>query len=195
MDHADPPPDDKARYPEEVDITVQPGEGVDFVGTFDTRGDGTYRIGYNYTHSDPAVEEIIPSVAAIVDDVATADVDESADAIDGDAVTVYWASTGIAIESQPDDDGDATFVDVLVADVRSRAIVVDDSETGSDVVPKVYYYDEEDTFVVGGTGATFEMWEEALSDGNPAQVQWESYEFDRPRDRAVWELTLNCDDE
>ena len=82
-----------------------------------------------------------------------------------------------------------------MADVRSRAIVVDDSETGSDVVPKVYYYDEEDTFVVEGVGATFEMWEEALSDGNPAQVQWESYEFNRPRDRAVWELTLNCDDE
>ena len=78
------------------------------------------------------------------------------------------------------------------------AIVVDDSEAGGDVVPKVYYYDEEDTFVVGGTGATFEMWEEALSatlddnDAAPAQVQWESYEFDRPRDRAVWELTLTC---
>ena len=61
--------DDNARYPEEVDITVQPGEdGDDFVGTFDTRRDGTYRIGYNYTRSDPAVEEITPSVAAIVDD-------------------------------------------------------------------------------------------------------------------------------
>ena len=59
----------------------------------------------------------------------------------------------------------------------------------------VYYYDEEDTFVVGGVGATFEMWDEALSEGDPAQVQWESYEFDRPRDRAVWELTINCSDD
>ena len=186
------PADDNARYPEEVDITVQPGEGNDFVGTFDTRRDGTYRIGYNYTRSDPAVEEITPSVAAIPEDATTDPVIPAVEAIDGDAVTVYWASTGIAIESQPDDDGDATFVDVLVADVRSRAIVVDDRETGSDVVPKVYYYDEEDTFVVEGVGATFEMWEEALSDGNPVQVQWESYEFNRPRDRAVWELTLTC---
>ena len=200
------PLDDAARYPEEVDITLQEGEdgdndgnaGDDFVGTFNTRRNGTYRIGYNYTGEDPAVEEITPSVAAISDDSETTEVDESADAIPGDPVTVYWASTGIAIKSQPDGDGDATLVDVLVADVRSRAIVVDDSEAGGDVVPKVYYYDEEDTFVVGGTGATFEMWEEALSatlddnDAAPAQVQWESYEFNRPRDRAVWELTLTC---
>ena len=212
---------DNARYPEEVDITVQdnedgdgndnPGQtGDDVSGTFDTRRNGTYRIGYNYTDDEPVVEEITPSVAeipAVPDDPATPDVDEAMDAIPaipGSVLQVFWANTGTSVESDHDDNNTVDLLDVLVADVDSRAIVVDESDpngnrVGGDLqadelTPMVYYYDEEDTFIVGGIGATFEMFEEALADGNPAQVQWESYEFDRPRDRAVWELTLNCDD-
>ena len=63
----------------------------------------------------------------------------------------------------------------------------------------VYFYDEEDTFIVGGIGATIEMFEEALAatwvtrGAYPDTVQWESYDYDRPRDRAIWELTLSCE--
>ena len=64
----------------------------------------------------------------------------------------------------------------------------------------VYYYDEEDTFVVGGTPATLEMFEEALEatfddDGiYPSMLLWESYDFYQPRDRAIFELTMACTD-
>ena len=64
----------------------------------------------------------------------------------------------------------------------------------------VYYYDEEDTFIVGTVGATFEMWEEALGatfkdDGAyPDRVDWTGFEFNRPRDRAIWTLTMSCVD-
>ncbi len=217
--------DDNARYPEEVDVTVQDNEdgddngtdgesGDDVSGTFDTRRNGTYRIGYNYTDDEPVVEEITPSVAAVAavlgdnpETTATEDdfeLEAARDAIPGSVLQVFWANTGTSVESDHDDDNTVDLLDVLVADVDSRAIVVDESDpngnrVGDDLqadelTPMVYYYDEEDTFIVGGIGATFEMFEEALADGNPAQVQWESYEFDRPRDRAVWELTLNCDD-
>ena len=198
--------EDMARYPEEVDITLQANEdgnndgtaGDDFVGSFNTRRDGTYRIGYNYTEDVPAVEAITPTVLAVADNPATANIDESLAEIPGGAAKVYFARIGTEIESPPGDNREAGFIDVLVADVASRALVVDDERgsrmdrEGDDATPMVYYYDEEDTFVVGNTGATLEMWEEALENAGPYQVKWESYEFDRPRDSAVWELTILC---
>ena len=215
--------DDNARYPEEVDRTIQPrennadgsGTDTDTVGSFNTRRDGTYRIGYNYTGTTSAVETIYAHIRAVTgDNPATADTVEEdfvltarlpAAAADDSTANVYFAEIGTRIESDLATTGTAEFVPLLVADTASRAVVVDvdttadvasaDSTTATTGVnPKVYYYDEEDTFVVGNTGATFEMWEEALTaiaDGKvTATVQWESYEFDRPRDRAVWELTL-----
>ena len=202
--------DDEVNYPEEVDITVQAREdgnndgdvGDDFVGSFNTRRNGTYRIGYNYTESVPAVETITPTVIAVADNPNTVDIDESRAAFSGTGESVYFARIGTEIESpagDPDSGStEASFVDVLVADVDSRALVVDDSrgaqsnDESDAVTPMVYFYDEEDTFVVGNTGATLEMWEEALVEAGPYQVKWESYEFDRPRDSAVWELTILC---
>ena len=200
---ADP---DRARYPEEVDITIQDNEDAtqlldgdddpipspgqdddDEVGTFDTRRNGTYRIGYTYIDDEAVAEIVDPSVAAVPavlgDNPATTDVEEddfeleaARDAIPGDPLLVFWARTGTSVESDLDiDGGDALSLDVLIADVDSRAIVVDESAVANnrnadgdlqagELTPMVYYYDEEDTFVVGGTGATFEMWEEALAD-------------------------------
>ena len=61
--------------------------------------------------------------------------------------------------------------------------------------PKVYYYDGEDTFIVGDTPASLEMFEEVLAavDADKVTIEsilWESYDFDRPNDRAIWELKL-----
>ena len=214
--------DDDARYPEEVDRTIQQGENnadgtgtdTDTVGSFNTRRDGTYRIGYNYTGTTPAVETIRSFIRQVLgDNPATETVEENFELVarlpaataDDDTTNVYFADIGTRLESDITTSGTAEFLNVLVADTGSRAVVVDintaadvdstDSTTATTgVTPQVYYYDEEDTFVVGNTGATFEMWEEALAavaDGKAtATVQWESYEFDRPRDRAVWELTL-----
>jgi len=216
----DPPtvssPADRVRYPEEVDRTIQIGENGngndtpneaddDVVGTFKTRRDGTYRIGYNYTGTSQAVETIRSFIRAVVEDGTTVSPRLPAAAADDDTTNVYFADIGTRLESDITARGTAEFLNVLVADTASRAVVVDidtttdvastDSNTATTgVTPQVYYYDEEDTFVVGNTGATFEMWEEALAaiaaGDVTATVQWESYEFDRPRDRAVWELTL-----
>ncbi|MDE2753763.1 MAG: S-layer homology domain-containing protein [Gemmatimonadota bacterium] len=218
---------DNARYPEEVDRTVQErennadgqGTDTDTVGSFNTRRDGTYRIGYNYTGSGPAVETVRSFIRQVLGDNPDTDAEETdfelvarlpAAAADDGTTNVYFAQVGTRLESDITTSGTAEFLNVLVADTASRAVVVD-IDTAADVDstnsttattgvnPQVYYYDEEDTFVVGNTGATFEMWEEALAaiaDGKATgTVQWESYEFDRPRDRAVWELTLvTCGD-
>ena len=128
-------------YPEEVDVTVQDGEdgnddgtpGDDAVGTFNTRRNGTYRIGYNYADDEAVVEVVSPSVAEIpaVPDDPDTDEDEAMDAIpavEGTDVMVFWAKTGTTIESDHDGDNTAELLDVLVADVASRAIVVDESD-------------------------------------------------------------------
>ena len=135
------PADDRARYPEEVDVTVQDGEdgnddgtpGDDAVGTFNTRRNGTYRIGYNYADDEAVVEVVSPSVAEIpaVPDDPDTDGNEAMDAIpavEGTDVMVFWAKTGTTIESDHDGDNTAELLDVLVADVASRAIVVDESD-------------------------------------------------------------------
>ena len=66
-----------------------------------------------------------------------------------------------------------------------------------------YFYDEDDTFIISaGVGATFEMFEEALSatykdDGIYVDyVSWENYSITRPGrvNRTIWELTLSCTD-
>ena len=202
----------------------------DYAGLFRTRRNGAYRIGYTFHGDDPAAEVIQPELAFYTrgddpdteDDLGTTDVVENLETDyitgvirtdDGDSVTVYWAEVG---ESEESSDGIDTpgAVDVLAVDVPNRLIVANEgvvADPGDGVTndpdveaeranPMVYYYDDEDTFIVGGIGATIEMFEEALSAtwstrrAYPDTVQWESYDYGRPRDRAIWELTLSCEE-
>lgn len=202
--------DDEARYPEAVDDTVEddeaaddasPKQAEDVSSRLDTRRNGTYRIGYSYTGSDPKTETITPDgeIPAVVDNPdTTEDETAAAEVVPGDAVTVYFAKVGNSSSSHTTPGGDAESVEILVPDTDSRAIVVNEgADTGDN--PQVYYYDEEDNFTVDGIPATLEMFEEALGltlkddKFRPDRVLWESYDFHRPGDRAIFELTMSCD--
>ena len=222
--------DDEVTYPEEVDDTVQASEDTimdgadgpdddtldnepnpgqdndDLEGTFKTRRNGSYRIGYTYTGDSAQTEEITPdSVQILGDNPDTADVVETDFELiaqeEGSAVSVYWAKVGNSVKSVTTADGDAAMVPVLVRDVANRTIVANEptAETDTDN-PMAYFYDEDDTFIIAGVGATFEMFEEALSatfkdDGIYVDmVQWENYVSSRPGrvSRTIWEVSLSC---
>jgi hypothetical protein len=224
-DFAEDADDDEVRYPEEVDITVQSNEngndndvdgeeGDDVSGSFETRRNGQARIGYRFTGNDPRREAITPSVLPVLgDNPSTADVETdfvlrigiAADTAND--MAVYWAEIGSEEDSEDLDNATADdSVLLLVPDVRERRIVVnegtfqDTDETpdptmDAEFVPMIYEYDPEDTFVVGGTGATLAMFEEALEAAATfpgSRITWESYQYDRPKDHAVWTVSLNC---
>ena len=207
------PDPDQVTYPEEVDDTLQDGEDAngdgtaddDVTGTFSTRRNGTYRIGYTYTGSNAQTEAITPeSVAILGDNPETETVEEDfvtrAQEL-GTAVNVYWTQFGNNPASDNSAGTPADSVQILVRDVASRTIVVDDGVDGGDN-PSAYFYDEDDTFIISGVGATFEMFEEALSatyrdDGiYAARVEWDNYVPSRPGrvNRTIWNLTLSCTD-
>ena len=201
--------DDEARYPEAVDDTVEDDEnGTDAESSLITRRNGTYRIGYSYVGTSAQTEMITPSVVQVLgDNPATAETVETdfelQAAIPGSAVNVYFARVGSSSASQSDEDTDPEPLPIRVTDVSRRAIVVNEPLLEADADtdnPMVYYYDEEDTFVVHGTPATLEMFEEALEatfdddEIYPSMLLWESYDFYQPRDRAIFELTMACTD-
>ena len=204
--------DDEVTYPEEVDITIQSGENnadgtssdSDTVGTFGTRRNGTYRIGYTYTGDEAQTEAITPqSVAVTGDNPATEDTVETDFVLRaqelGSAVNVHWTKVGNNAASSNSAGVPVDSVQILVSDVASRTIVVDDGADDGDN-PSAYFYDEDDTFIVAGVGATFEMFEEALSatykDNGiyAARVEWDNYVTHRPGrvNRTIWDLTLSC---
>ena len=206
-------------------ITEVPTDDV--IGTFRTRRNGEYRIGYSYTGTSAQTEEITPQSVQVThlratptsataatlalrqDDPATTDVETDraiARAADvGDPVKVYFAKTGNNAESHTDaaSASPTEAVPVLVRDVANQTIVVNESileETDDVDNPMAYFYDEDDTFIIEGVGATFEMFEEALSatykdDKIYAHmVEWENYSTSRPGrvNRTIWRLSLNC---
>ena len=172
-----------------------------------TRSNGERRIGYRHIGDDAETETITSYVLVAGDNPATGDrtnmstdddmVEASYHLAAGPA-KVHWAEIGNKITSpvtnQPLAGG--TDVDVLLADSGGRVIVVNQGST-EDPKPNVYYYDEDDTFIVEGVGATFAMFEEALK-AAPATVSWRNYNVALPNarpgriDRTIWELTLNC---
>ena len=219
------PDSDEVVYPEEVDITLQtnedgdgdgtPGEDTDEVsGSFKTRSNGEYRIGYSYIGDSAQTEKITPSSLAILgDNPETPDMIETdhppAEGAPGSAETgaevpVYWAKLGINGQSDTNTDNNAPEPVLLwVSDVGRRTIVANEGLPSGDN-PRAYFYDEDDTYIINNIGATFEMFEEALmfiAKGNcpGTTVMWENYTLTDTRnpgarpgsvDRTIWELTL-----
>ena len=204
----DPDPD-QVTYPEEVDDTIQStedadgdgtpnGEDDDVTGTFPTRRDGTYRIGYIYTGTDAQVEAITPESIEITGD------DPDTEAVEtefvtraqelGDPEMVYWTNSGTKPKSAA--------VPILVSDVANRTIVVNEATVpeSDPAMPMAYYYDEDDTFIVAGAGVTFGAFEAALAATinddkiRASEVEWSNYVVMRPGrlSKTVWELSLSC---
>ena len=206
----------------------------DTQGTFRTRSNGAYRIGYNYIAPSVAQTEAItpqslrvveiainktgkdPDATLAINDGAYEPIDGTVpanagtrtltDAERGDTVHVYWADVGNRSSSNVNATAGPDMVDILVPDVASRTIVVNQVDGEGDN-PQAYFYDENDTFIVDDRGATFETFEEALaltSRANgvfPDMVSWENYTLvrdtgpNRPAQvgRTIWEITLTCD--
>ena len=182
----------------------------DVEGTFRTRRNGSYRVGYTYIGTSAKTEMITPESI----ELRSAEFNDN-DPVDGvvsevtraqevgDPVSVYWAKTGNSGASAGGRADNTAFLPALVRDVPNRTIVANEpgAETDSDN-PMAYFYDEDDTFIVANVGATFEMFEEALSatwkdDGIYVDyVSWENYVISRPGrvNRTIWELTLSCTD-
>ena len=192
----------------------------DVEGVFRTRRGGTYRIGYTYIGTTAQTEEITPE-SIEVRRLAINDQNTAADPADdagsaptliaqevGNAVTVYWARTGVNDQSDTVAAGIPEPVPVLVRDIANRTIVVNEpleDEAGRSPRdadgdnPRAYFYDEDDTFEINGQGATFEMFEEALgltTRVNGCQVnmvEWQNYSITRPGrvNRTIWRLTVS----
>ena len=173
------------------ETAVAPVAEDDVIGTYKTRRDGTYRIGYVYTASTEAQTEMITPQSARVEEVAilkAADgtLSENTEAVEfdangmitpgsgtrlvrnaelGSAVSVYWTDIGTSEQSDAPDavGGDPEAVAVYVTDVGRRTIVANEAVTGDDDEPKAYFYDEDDVFIIESIGASFEMFEEALA--------------------------------
>ena len=107
---------------------------------------------------------------------------------------VYWAYVGRLVTHQDtgyvfsatDDTG------LLAADVPNRAFIVNQTTAGGVLVgPHVYYWDEHDTFQVGATAVSMALFEEIVShkDVTLGTLMWFSYNYNRPNDRARWEIT------
>ncbi len=168
-----------------------------------TRRDGTRRIGYRHIGEDGETEMITGYVLVAGDNPATSTTETSYYLASDEKAKVYWAEAGTSMKTPASVTGGQA--KVLVADVASRAIVVNEGPNNVDN-PRVYFYDEDDTFVVEDVGATFDMFEEALSatyatrGAKPNTVNWRNYTLgltsDRARpgtvDRTVWELSLIC---
>ncbi len=224
---ADPGPPAVAAVPAKITINPkhvlrQPASFIedDVEGSFNTRRDGTYRIGYTYTGAANAnaarTETITPESIEVVSAVWDPDVevaDRTSAAVDvtttrerelGANVKVYWAKTGNSAASRGGRSAAELFLPVLESDVPSQAIVVNEPGAEADVDnPMVYFYDEDDTFVIAGVGASFEMFEEALKATYSQSsaiwvdyIKWRNYVPTRPGrvNRTIWELTLSCAD-
>ena len=192
-----------------VRLPAEVGED-DIEGTFRTRRNGAYRIGYTYIGTSAQTEAITPESIELrsaefnTNDPVDGVVSEVTRAQEvGDPVSVYWAKTGNSAASAGGRADNTDFLPALVRDVPNRTIVANEpgAETDTDN-PMAYFYDEDDTFIVAGIGATFEMFEEALSatfkdDGIYVDyVSWQNYVVTRPGrvNRTIWELTLSCTD-
>ena len=207
-------------------VTRNPGTvpDDDVEGVFHTRRDGTYRIGYTYNPGNDAntarTESITPESievkswkwvrsapdtpipAAIADRTqANVGIETTREHEQGSNVSVYWAKTGNSLASSGGRSGATDFLPVLVPDVPSRTIVVNEpgAETDADN-PMAYFYDEDDNFIIAGVAATFEMFEEALKATYKDDkiyvdyIKWRNYVVTRPGrvNRTAWELTLSC---
>jgi hypothetical protein len=159
----------------------------DVIGTFKTRRDGTYRIGYGYTGDEAQTETITPSSARIVrlgvelgtntlqfraadNTVADLAAATATHAELGSGVSVYWTKIGTSGRSNNPNVTDAAnlaeFFDVYAGDSGRRTIVANEI-TGTDTdEPKAYFYDDdeggEDIFIIEGTPVTIEKFDEAL---------------------------------
>ncbi len=192
-------------------ITRMPVEiGPDDVeGSFRTRRNGSYRIGYSYIGTEAQTETITPESLEIRSAVFNATNDDVVETVTSDqelgaGVSVYWTKTGNSGASAGGRGGSSDFLPVLVRDVPNLTIVANEpaAEADDNDNPMAYFYDEDDTFIVAGVGATFEMFEEALSATYKADgiyvdyVSWQNYVISRPGrvNRTIWELTLSCTD-
>ena len=181
----------------------------DIEGSFNTRRNGSYRIGYTYTGSEAQTETIMPESIQVISAAFNADntgveTTTTREQEVGSDVSVYWAKTGNSAASSGGRADATAFLPALVVDVPNRTIVANEpgAEAANNDNPMAYFYDEDDTFIIANVGATFEMFEEALSatfkdDGIYVDyVSWENYSVTRPGrvNRTIWEVSLSCTD-
>jgi hypothetical protein len=118
-------------------------------------------------------------------------------------VTMYWANTG-RDKAAPDGGYNDTDDEILVVDVENKTFVVREGTAGS---PEMYSWDDVDTFAVGGDPVGMEVFEavltahlETAADSNPKRprdvelqrIEWSSYDYNRPVDRANWIIHATC---
>ena len=159
----------------------------DVTGTFKTRRDGTYRIGYGYTGDEAQTETITPSSARIVrlgvapgtNTVTTYQADGTTGTLDeatvthaemGSGVSVYWAKIGTSGASDDPDVASspaaAELVELYAGDAGRRTIVANETTATDADEPRAYFYDDdeggEDVFIIQSTPVTIEKFDEAL---------------------------------
>ena len=198
-----------------------------FVQYFTTRSNGSYAVNYSYSGS-PSTETL---QVFGHEDRPNRDTDENTDGLEqpsGDTAidaaleasgtplregvgaaaptnannaTVYWSGVGRAISSP--DDGYAGAA-ILVVDVENQTFVVEqiaDGAAANPTGPHMYSWDSVDTFTVGSTPVSMELFQEILEASMDDDskigvtinsVSWTSYNYTRPVDRANWVVQATC---
>ena len=71
-------------------------------------------------------------------------------------------------------------------------------DEGQDSGPHRYYWDDRDTFTVGGSRVTLEQFEAIVDGGTKANpvtittIEWEDYDYHVYNDRARWIVEASC---
>ena len=114
-------------------------------------------------------------------------------------VTMYWADPGRK-RSAPEDGYTLADDEILVIDVANKTFVV--NQSGDDPNgPHMYSWDSLDTFSVGGEDVSMALFETILETSHSTtskttvqidSVEWSSYDYGRPADRANWEINATC---
>ena len=123
-------------------------------------------------------------------------------ALTTDDLTVYWANRGTASSDTEN---------VLLGDPATRHMVIEFEDTGGTNRPAAYPFGDDDTFIVGQNEdfLTFAQFIEVLrvaADSRDMRIMfnagvtvvqteltWTGYDYNRPTDKAIWELTgLTC---
>ena len=201
-----------------------------FVQYYTTRSNGSYAVNYSYS-GGPATETLQvfgheerpnrdtdettdgleePSGDTAIDDPLVAGGETLREGVaSGEAAgrannaTVYWAGVGREINSPDDGYLAAT---ILVVDAENRTFVVEQAEGDVEndpapLGPHMYSWDSVDTFTVGTTPVSMELFEEILETSLDEDskigvtidsLSWTSYNYTRPVDRANWVIQATC---
>ena len=189
---------------------ASPDNTLRFQDWYVTGTNGMHSIRYSYRGG--IAIEVLTIMNTGAPKTVEPDTDDTAQQLPAASASLYWVVDGIQENSPangygPIDNG-ADEGDILVIDTDRDTLVVFQAEVqdvvdtardeGQDSGPHRYYWDDRDTFTVGGSRVTMEQFEAIVGGGTMANpvtittIEWEDYDYHVYNDRARWIVAASC---